>query len=265
VVDGNSDFTGAGTSDILFRGMDDGQTTLWAMNGDQIGQRFDFGHIPTSLSILDMHGDLNGDRTNDILWYDHSNGNVVEWLMHYGLPSIAVVGNAPASAMLISAAWDYNSDGVSDMLWDLNGSLVMWTVNTKVGILSIDYDRDMNGNPMQLGPTQVVEDAVDSFDSTGHSSIVDRDTSTGAVQVWAMTGPIVTSVTNLSAGANSLIANGNGSGVVINAYQPQNYYGTDGNDTFVFQSANATAMCGAGDNTYPHRQQRCGDDHGFQA
>ena len=251
VVDGSSDFTGDGKSDILFHGMDDGQTTLWAMNGSQIEQRFNFGQIPTNLSILDTHGDLNGDGTNDILWYDHNNGNVVEWLMHDGQPSsTAVVGTAPSSAMLISAAGDYNGDGISDMLWDVNGKLVIWTMNTQGGIFSVDYVHDSNGNPMQLSATDVVEDAVDSLDGSGHSSVVVRDTSDGATQVWAMNGPEVTSVTNLSAGSNSVITNGNGSGVVINADLAQNYYGTDGNDTFVMQSSGATVTGGAGDNIF---------------
>jgi len=252
VVDGTSDFTGDGKSDVLFHGMDDGQTTLWAMNGDQIAQRFDFGKIPTSLSILDTHADINGDGTHDILWYDHGNGNVVEWLMHDGLPSINIVANVSTSgnATLISADGDYNGDGVSDMLWDVGGNLVLWTMNARGGIFSMDYVRDSHGNQMSLSPTQVVEDAVDSFDGTGHSGIVVRDTSTGAVQVWSMLGPTVTGVTNISAGADSVIANGNGSGTVINADQAQTYYGTDGNDTFVIQSAGATVAGGAGDNLF---------------
>jgi hypothetical protein len=172
VVDGASDFTGDGKSDILFHGMDDGQTTLWAMNGGQIEQRFDFGHIPNSLSILDTHGDLNGDGTHDVLWYDHSNGNVVEWLMHDGLPSIAIVANVPSSATLISAAGDYNGDGISDMVRKVGGDLVMWTMNTRGGIFSVNYVHDVNGNLMQLSTTQVVEDAVDSFDGSGRGATI---------------------------------------------------------------------------------------------
>lgn len=252
IVDGASDFTGDGKSDILFRGMDDGQTTLWAMNGSEIAQRIDFGKIPTSVSLLDTKADLNADGTHDLLWYDHDSGNVVEWLMHDGHPTVSIIGNVSPSAhaTLISADGDYNGDGISDLLWNVGGNLVTWTMNIQGGIFSVDYVHDSNGNQVLLGATQIVEDAVDTFDGSGRSSLVIRDTSTGAVQVLSMLGPTATNVTTINAGPNSTVANGAGSGVVINADQSHAYYGTDGSDTFVIQSGGATVTGGAGDNLF---------------
>ena len=84
-VAGIGDFTGNGTSELLWRNTD-GTLAEWTMNGSQItsGQTVTFQGNPVmpdaSWQIAQI-GDFTGNGTSDILWRN-SDGALAEWTMN---------------------------------------------------------------------------------------------------------------------------------------------------------------------------------------
>lgn len=81
-VAGVGDFNGDGRDDILWWKDSTGEVGVWVMNAD--GQTYGGG--PTSLVGNPKHyiagvGDVNGDGRDDIIWQDHSTGDLYAWLM----------------------------------------------------------------------------------------------------------------------------------------------------------------------------------------
>ena len=82
---GVGDFTGNGTSDLLWRNTD-GTLAEWTMNGSQItsGQAVTFQGNPVTLDAswqIAQIGDFSGTGTSDILWRN-SDGALAEWTMN---------------------------------------------------------------------------------------------------------------------------------------------------------------------------------------
>ncbi len=67
-VVGVGDFTGTGTSDILWYNASNGDTDEWLINNGQWAGSIDLGTHPGGFQIAGI-GDFNGDGTKDILWH----------------------------------------------------------------------------------------------------------------------------------------------------------------------------------------------------
>ncbi len=85
---GTGDFSGDGTSDILWQNVNSGAVVLWDMNGGAINPGrsggLTYNGSPVALGP-DWHfvetGDLSGDNTSDILW-QNVNGTFALWEMN---------------------------------------------------------------------------------------------------------------------------------------------------------------------------------------
>ena len=70
-VVGVGDFTGTGTSDILWYNASTGDADEWLINNGQWAGSIDLGTHPGNFQIAGV-GDFNGSGTNDILWHSPS-------------------------------------------------------------------------------------------------------------------------------------------------------------------------------------------------
>ena len=72
--------------------------------------------------------DFNADGKSDVLWYNTSSGQVLEWLID---AATVIGGGSPgtaASPWAIVGQRDFNGDGYGDILWR-NGSSAEWTAS----------------------------------------------------------------------------------------------------------------------------------------
>jgi hypothetical protein len=253
IVCGDSDFNGDGKSDILWRGMLDGQTTLWLMNGTQISQRGNFGQIPTTLSIVDARGDFNADGINEILWHNDATNEVVMWYMNgAGTPSAYDVFFAEGDwyimknkLQIVNAHGDYNNDGMTDILWrDASNGDVIASIMYGPHILA----RNTVGN-MPL--SQTIVDSTDDFNGDGMSDILWRGTD-GSTTLWQMYGPYLAGQSSLGTVPTEFkVTNDSGTGMTVQGAASL-VSGTDGDDTFHvgYVSRGAIYTGGSGADTF---------------
>ena len=184
-VAGIGDFNANGKADILLRNRFTGMVTMWLMNGTSPAG---WGVIIMNAGNTDWTvagvGDFNGDGKADILWRNTSTGMVTMWLMN-GTSKIseATILNAGNTDWTVAGVGDFNGDGKADILWR----------NTSTGIVSMWL---MNGTT-SAGWKLIVSDAgnaawtvagVGDFNGDGKADILWRNTSTGIVTMWLMTG-----------------------------------------------------------------------------
>jgi hypothetical protein len=186
IADARGDYNGDGTSDLLWRGLSDGQVTFFEMHAGA-PTIHPVGIVPKYLHIIDGHGDYNGDHTSDILWRDSTSGNVVEWQMQSGsISSNQTIGSMPLNTSVLTADSDFNGDGQSDILWrDLDGgNLTLWQMSGT----QIASQQGFAGIPQSYA----VVDAHGDFNGDGKSDILFRGETDGALVMWQMNGASVT-------------------------------------------------------------------------
>jgi hypothetical protein len=196
---GVGDFTGNGTSDLLWRNAN-GTLAEWAMNGSQItsGQEVTFQgnavDLDPSWSLAGV-GDFNGNGTSDLLWRN-SNGTLAEWTMSGSqIPSDPLV-TFQGNAVDLDPSWslvgvgDFNGNGTSDVLWrDTNGTLAEWTMNGSQ--ITSGQAVTFQGNAVTLDASWQIAQIGD-FTGNGTSDILWRN-SDGALAEWTMNGSQITS------------------------------------------------------------------------
>jgi hypothetical protein len=131
-VVGVGDFNGDGMSDILWRNSNNGNVSIWLMNGTTVTNfsTASVGNMPATWSVVGV-GDFNGDGNSDILWEDTS-GDLAIWEMSGTTilnPNSSSVGNL-STVWAVAETGDFNGDGKSDILWrDTSGDLAIWFMN----------------------------------------------------------------------------------------------------------------------------------------
>jgi len=124
------DFTGSGTSDILWQNTD-GQAAIWLMNGTTPTSETLVGPNPgPSWKVIGSTGDFTNNGKSDILW-QNTNGQAAIWLMNGTTPtSEALVGANPGTSWHVAGSGDFNGDGKSDILWqNTDGQAAIWLMN----------------------------------------------------------------------------------------------------------------------------------------
>lgn len=93
------------------------------------------GTYPEGLIPLGV-GDINGDRTSDVLFLQPSNNKVYMWEREgteWNSPAPRAIGNAPAGATFAGIG-DFNSDRVDDVAWYVDGQVfVQFTSGSTFG------------------------------------------------------------------------------------------------------------------------------------
>ncbi len=110
----NNDFSGDGTSDILWNQA--GTNAVGAFTLDSGAPLFAFyGQGGAGWTIAGT-GDLTGDNTTDILWNQTGTNAVGAFLFDSGAPVFAFYGNG-GTGWTIAALGDLSGDGTADILW----------------------------------------------------------------------------------------------------------------------------------------------------
>jgi hypothetical protein len=134
---------------------------------------------PVCISRVNSH-DFSGDCMSDVLWYNNSTGQVVNWLLN---GTNVIGGGSLGSAPSWSAVGqrDFNGDGNADILWRnaTTGQTVVWLVN---GANVIG-----GGSPGSAASPWIVAGTGD-FNGDGLGDILWYNTSTGQVVLWFLNG-----------------------------------------------------------------------------
>jgi hypothetical protein len=133
-------------------------------------------------------GNFNGDFFPDLVWRNAATGQVLLWLLDRGsvsgpwLPTVGTILELPSlpSNFVIGGAYDFNSDGIDDILWrnTSNGNNAVWLMSS-TGFSSIV---NLPGLPL---PAYYVG-ALDDFDNDGQPDILWRNDATGQLATWKM-------------------------------------------------------------------------------
>jgi hypothetical protein len=119
-------------ADLLRRRASDGMVTVETYGG----ARQNLEVIAADWKVYGT-GDFNGDRANDVLWWNTTTGGVQVWYMTpttttagvFRVASKATLGTVTlASGWAISGVGDFNHDGVSDILWTNPAAISVWTL-----------------------------------------------------------------------------------------------------------------------------------------
>src|SRR5262249_10068578 len=130
--------------------------------------------------------DFNSDCVSDILWYNTSSGQVVNWLVNVatvegGLIAPFVVGGgwpgSGASPWAIVGQRDFNGDGYADILWrnGTSGQAVIWLLNGASVIGA--------GSPGTVTTDWAVA-GTGVFNGDGFGDVLWYNTGTGQVVIW---------------------------------------------------------------------------------
>ena len=144
---------------------------------------FPGGEIRGPLARTNTH-DFNADGRSDILWYNTTSGQVVNWLIS---GTTAIGGGSPGSAAnpwAIVGQRDFNGDGFTDLLWrnSITGQVVIWLLN---GTSVIG-----GGSPGTVTTDWLVSGTGD-FNGDGNGDILWFNLGTGQVVLWFMNGAAV--------------------------------------------------------------------------
>jgi len=220
------DFSGGGTSDILWRNSN-GQVAIWLMNGMAQNSNAVIATVTTDWTIAGT-GDFDGDSKADIVWRN-TDGRLAFWLMNGMAQKSSAVIATVSTDWTVAGTGDFDGDGKSDILWrNTNGQVAIWLMNgmaqkssavvatvstdwTIVGTGDLDGDgksdilwRNNNGqlaiwlmNGMAQTSTVVIATVstdwtvagTGDFDGDGKSDILWRN-SNGQLAIWLMNGMV---------------------------------------------------------------------------
>jgi hypothetical protein len=124
----NTDFTGDGKNDLLWRNLRTGEVEIRQMNGTNVERKISLGNIDLNWEIKHV-ADFNGDGNVDILWRDRVSGENALWLMKGETLAKGVYLDVDADAeWSIQGVADFNGDRKLDILWrnTKSGEVAAW-------------------------------------------------------------------------------------------------------------------------------------------
>jgi hypothetical protein len=172
-----SDFTGNGTSDVLWYNATTGDVGDWLMNnGTPQWQYLAGSQAPWQVQGV---GDFNGDGTSDVLWRNSATGQVLDWVMTNNLPQQQILGPSSTSFQ-IAGLGDFNGDGTDDILWQnpTNNDVGIWQMQNNVP----------TWEDIGFGSTTVNIAGVGDFTGNGKDDILWENPTNGIVGMWAING-----------------------------------------------------------------------------
>ncbi len=131
---GIADLNGDGKPDLLWRSQSSGDVTVWYLNGATFASwaYVALRGVPSDWQLVGS-GDFNGDGHPDLLWWNHTTGDVSVWYLNgVTFTGWAYVGirNVPLDWQPVGIA-DLNGDGHPDLLWrsQSSGDVTVWYLN----------------------------------------------------------------------------------------------------------------------------------------
>jgi hypothetical protein len=172
-----SDFTGGGTSDVLWFNPTNHTVGDWLMNnGTPTWQVVGQG---SSTVNIEGYGDFTGKGTSDVLWENPTNGLVGDWLMNNNVPTWQQIGQG-STTMNIAGVGDFYGTGTDDILWlnPTNNLVGEWQMNNNTPTWEL------------IGQGSTTMNIVGIGDFTGHGKddILWENPTNNLVGMWAMNG-----------------------------------------------------------------------------
>jgi hypothetical protein len=179
----DSDYTGDGKADILWRHNGNGAVHVWEMNGTSPVRGINLPAVGDLGWQIGGVGDLTGDGKPDILWRHNGNGAVHVWEMNGTSPVRGI--NLPTVGDLgwqIGGVGDLTGDGKADILWRHggNGAVHVWEMNGTTAVRGIDLPA--------VGDLGWHIGGVGDLTGDGKADVLWRHGGNGAVHVWEMNG-----------------------------------------------------------------------------
>ena len=174
----SGDFDGDGKSDILWRNKNNGNTSLWQMNGFSTKSVASIGS-PGEAWAIEGLADFNADSKTDVLWRHTGNGEVAIWLMNGAKRLRVGIAGSAGPAWEIVGTGDFDGDHRADILWrnTASGRALIWKMLGRVKDAQAPIGR----------PSLVWRVAgVGDFDADATADILWRHETNGNTQAWKM-------------------------------------------------------------------------------
>jgi uncharacterized delta-60 repeat protein len=185
-ADNTGDFNHDGNVDLVWRQSSTGQVWMWGMNGTTWTSAVLIGVTPAGNDWQIVgKGDFNNDGNVDILWRQSSTGQVWTWNMN-GTTWVGatLIGTSPAgNDWQIVGTGDFKKNGNVDLLWrqSSTGQVWTWNMNGTTWVGATLLGGSLAGNDWQIVGTG-------DFNKDGNVDILWRQSSTGQVWTWTMSG-----------------------------------------------------------------------------
>jgi len=190
------DFTGTGSTDILWRNFITGDNVFWNMNGSTIANVSFTAPVGINegWDVAGV-GDFTSDGKADILWRSRFSGDNAIWEMNG-----STIANVHfTTAVNINDGWDVTgvgdltNDGKADILWRhrVTGDNALWEMNGTAiaGVAMLENVAPATGwNLVGMG----------DFTKDGRTDILWRNSLDGQMAVWGMNGSAITGVSMIT-------------------------------------------------------------------
>ncbi len=172
-VVGVGDFTGNGTSDILWQNPTTGDIDEWQIVKGQWAASVDLGSHPGSGWAIAGVGDFTGNGIDDILWTNSSGGQVQTDMWELGSNgqwAASVSPGAHPAGYQVVGVGDFTGNGTSDILWQnsTTGDVDEWLINNGQWAGSVDLGSHP-GNFQIAGTGSFVNGNTTTSDILWHS------------------------------------------------------------------------------------------------
>jgi FG-GAP-like repeat len=173
-----ADFTGDGTSDILWQNVTTGAVDLWKMSHGAWNGSVDLGTHPGSGWQIAGAGDFNGDGTNDVFWFNPASGQTDIWQLVNGQWAASTQPGAHPLGYQVAGIADFNHDGTSDVLWfnPTTRHVDEWNIVNGQWAGSNDIGTHPNAGFQIAG--------VGDFNNDGTGDVFWYNPGTGATDIW---------------------------------------------------------------------------------
>jgi autotransporter passenger strand-loop-strand repeat protein len=222
-VDGTGDFTGNGTSDVLFRDNATGDTGFYQIvNGALTGWK-DIGASSTSYAVVGT-GDFMGAGVDDVLFRNNASGDTGFYQIANGVNVGWVDIGASSTAYSVVGIGDFTGNGTDDILYRDNATGDTGFYEIVSGVNTGWHDIGASSTAYSVG-------GVGDFTGSGTDDILYRDNATGDTGFYEIVNGVNTGWHDIGASstAYSVVAIGD--------------YSDSGTDDILFR-ANATGDTG---------------------
>jgi hypothetical protein len=187
-VAGTGDFTGNGTSDILWQNPSTGDTQEWLIDNGAWAGTVDLGVHPGNYRVAGV-GDFFGNGIDDVLWTGtNSNGTVATdiWeLSSSGQWQASVSpGSHPAGYNVVGVG-DFTGNGTSDILWQnpTTGDVDEWQLSNGQWSASVDLGSHPGAGWSIAGIGDFFGNGIDDILWTNSTSAANGETQ---VDIWEL-------------------------------------------------------------------------------